>query len=349
MTYMIFLPAILLLGVFTTYEDIKEGRIRNIHIILAFAMSFAIHSALVILGFITLADALRALIHTVLVLAIGIVIWLVGYWGAGDAKLIAAFTALIPPEVYGRTLSQFPPLDFMINTIIPIFAYLLILSLIRTTAKQKLKVLKSSLNPKVLGMSLLIIFSLAWIIREAFVRMHIQENYFLYIILIAGLYKVILAWLEEQAIFFLVFLSVMRLFLNTQYLISKNFIISFFMILTGYLILMQFISQLGTYFTKNVNIHRLEPGMVLTKAITRDGMKIGLDLVPEQDILISPKTKGITQEEIKELRKRHIIGKIHFNQVEVMQTVPFAGFIFLGFILFMIFNVDIISALSMFL
>ncbi|MFH1669449.1 MAG: hypothetical protein ABIA62_05985 [Candidatus Woesearchaeota archaeon] len=268
--------------------------------------------------------------------------WLMRYWSAGDAKLITAFTALIPPSVYRHTTAQFPPIDMLLNIVLPIFAYLLIVLLIKTTAKQKWKVLRSAMDPRSLASSLLIIFSLSWIIREGFTRLNIQQNYFLYIILIAAIYKLLWMWLEEQAFAFMIFLSIMRLFLNTQYLISKDFIISFFIILTGYIIIMNFIGTLGKYFIKKVDIHRLAPGMVLTEAVTNEGMKIDPEVLMEKDMMLQPDWKGITEKEIKQLKNDHLLGKVHFNSIHVLQTIPFALFIFLGCILFILINTNIL-------
>jgi Flp pilus assembly protein protease CpaA len=156
-----FLPAILALGVVTSYEDIKEGKIRNFHVLAAISIGVFLNLLLFFLGMIPTENLFTISLFFVEALFIGVAIWIMGYWSPGDAKLFTAFSILIPPEVYINSTTEFAPIDLLINIILPVFIYLFTILLIRTTSKQKVDVLKSVLNPKNLFLTLLAIFSLS--------------------------------------------------------------------------------------------------------------------------------------------------------------------------------------------
>jgi len=110
-----FLPAIILLGILTSYEDIKERKIRNKYVVTALVLAIAINAVLYFGNIIVLNQILDQLIVILFSLVIGIVLWLMQMWSAGDAKLYIAFVALIPSHIYQVTSTQIPTGDLLIN------------------------------------------------------------------------------------------------------------------------------------------------------------------------------------------------------------------------------------------
>jgi len=93
---LVFLPMILFLGAVTSYEDIKQGKIRNKWILIAFAYALLAN----ILIFWVLANSpaqaprlayfIELGITVAISLLLGFIMWWIGLWTAGDAKLFAA-------------------------------------------------------------------------------------------------------------------------------------------------------------------------------------------------------------------------------------------------------------------
>ncbi len=60
-------------------------------------------------------------------LFVGVVLWLLGVWAAGDAKLFALYAFLVPPSCYSRTfVHAFPALPVLVNVFVFVFIFLLV-------------------------------------------------------------------------------------------------------------------------------------------------------------------------------------------------------------------------------
>ena len=186
-----FLPTILALGLITSYEDIREGKIRNKYIIAAFVLSIATHAILYFFGMILLKNILDVLLSAIIALIIGVLLWHFGWWGAGDAKLYAAFAALMPHQQYLFKTTYVPSIDLLFNAILPLFIFLLFQIIIKTTNRQKKKFLMSAIEPKKLGITLLLIFSLGWLIRLALIISGVPPDYLTIILILIIAYKII--------------------------------------------------------------------------------------------------------------------------------------------------------------
>jgi len=141
------------------------------------------------------------------------------------------------------------------------------------------------------------------------------------------------------------FISLIRVFVNYDYIMKPQFIFSFVVITTGYIILMMFIGDLGKHFTKNVNVHKLKPGMVLLEGITDTGLKGAPSLVQGGKLLTKMSMHGLTQQEINHLRTKHLMGHIHFNDILVLHTIPFAPMLFIGCLLTIFLGGNVVSLL----
>lgn len=114
----IFLPAIVILGAVTSYEDLRRGKIRNKWVCLALFYAGVVYalSWVVYLFFEStsrdnlLAPAATGLVRDfdkwALSLAAGMIsaflLWRYKIWGAGDAKLFISYCALIPQAQYSK-------------------------------------------------------------------------------------------------------------------------------------------------------------------------------------------------------------------------------------------------------
>jgi len=165
----LFLPLVFLLGIITSYEDIKYGKVRNKWILLGLGWGLIILLLFVAWYFIAtpitkyyyfeiqnlpndspvsvftvnLDYLSRVFINAIIALIIAFLMWRFDAWAAGDAKLFAIYALLIPLGYYWKSyLPIFPSFVLLINIFIPIFLYLLIRSIIYFIKFNYLKITK---------------------------------------------------------------------------------------------------------------------------------------------------------------------------------------------------------------
>ena len=117
------LPVLFLIGLITSYEDVKTGKIRNkwltlgliygalfyVAILISFILGLGINSALIIEFF---TNFLFAII-------VGFGLWYLRVWSAGDGKLFIIFAILLPFSYYSRGYFYYiPSLALLINILI---------------------------------------------------------------------------------------------------------------------------------------------------------------------------------------------------------------------------------------
>jgi Flp pilus assembly protein protease CpaA len=327
-----FLPTILALGAVTSYEDLKEGKIRNKYLVGGAVLGIMTQIFLILFDISGWSILLTNIVYSTLALLIGFLLWHFGWWSSGDAKLLATFTLLVPPSTYFISTTPLPFLEIIFNTLIPIFFYLLAYIIIKTNTKNKITALKKTVEPKRMASAILAIFSMSWLNIYIFnltgLKPNIITNMLIIIIVMTALEKV----LKENTLPFLVLVSILRIFLNTEYFITRQFLISFIFMIAIYLLLIGFIRNLAENYTKKINIYGLEPGMVLAEGVLRTGVTAPFREY-KQDRYIINKTTPLAEKEIIKIRKMHQKGLFHFNKIQVNQTIPFAPHIFLGTII----------------
>jgi archaeal preflagellin peptidase FlaK len=132
---LLFIAAI---GGVITYEDIRYGKIRNRIILWGLGVGVAWNLLLFALArfaganeFIGQDMAWQYLgtvaLNATLTFLIGFLLWLFRFWAAGDAKLFAVLSLLLPLEFYkANMLSYFPSFVLFFNTFIVFFAILVV-------------------------------------------------------------------------------------------------------------------------------------------------------------------------------------------------------------------------------
>ncbi len=139
MGHHLLLVPLIWLATVTVRDDLRHGRIPNVHLATALGMGVL---AFLLLALLELGGAepwLRSgevpaegwhwLSGTGLNLAVGlpvaILLWLLGVWAAGDAKLFTVYAFLIPPACYTRSyLPGFPALPLLVNVFALVFVLL---------------------------------------------------------------------------------------------------------------------------------------------------------------------------------------------------------------------------------
>lgn len=348
-----FLPCLIVIGVITSYDDLKKSRIKNKYLIAGIIFSILMNAYLLITGFIEPVNALNSLLYFLIALAIGFFLWYSGVWSAGDAKLYACYTALIPTAIYGTKLSDTPITALLINTVVPVFLFLVITLIVKTSNKQKIKTIKKMLSWKYLLSMLLIVFGLGFVVNYFFSSIWPTDSYALRlgsILLLAGLFRLVL---EENMLAFMALLSILRIFVGKEYILSKSFLISFLLMTTGYAMARMVIWDLGELLTTKVRIQDLKQGMIPAEHITKKGYNVRLQKqwnfrkTGKKDFFYIPTPDGLKQKEIWEIQRVHHNGRLHFDHLSIQQKIPFAPFMFMGVLMTIIMQTNFIAFVKM--
>ncbi|PIZ69526.1 MAG: hypothetical protein COY10_01325 [Candidatus Portnoybacteria bacterium CG_4_10_14_0_2_um_filter_43_36] len=172
----LFLPAVFFIGLITSYEDVKYGKVRNKWIKLALFWGLAVIIFFYLWYLIAApvsrffyfqvlghpADSSPAIftvlpiylskivLNAAVSLVVAFLMWRAGAWAAGDAKLFFVYALLLPLKYYWKSyLPIFPSFVLLINIFIPVFAYLLLRSVFynakyfyQTLKQKKIKTLR---------------------------------------------------------------------------------------------------------------------------------------------------------------------------------------------------------------
>lgn len=340
-----FLPYILLLGLITSYTDIKHSKIRNKWILLGLAYAFLAYSTLVVIYSLNPAAAVRwkylleVLTNFLFSVILGFGLWYLRLWTAGDGKLFIAYSVLIPLSVYSNGYQKWvPSTTLFLNTFAIGLIAMSVLVFARLTPSKLSNLLKSFLkdlvNPKKISETAIILFAIFWMAKLALSIFGLEKNIFLLIILTIFIFSFIHDKIGKGAIWLFLAIVLLR-FAVDKSVYSIAFLGNFAALLFVWTAFNQFFSggmlNLGQeIFSKDIGINELKEGMMLVDTITIKGEK--LEIKPKQIFglyrgLINDEAEGLTKEQIKKLRNSGI--KI----VRVAQTIPFAPLLFLGAVL----------------
>lgn len=131
----IFLSIILCLGVITSIEDHKFGKIRNVWIVASLFCGVLFYLNLFFLGTVHYGIIGKNLLFSIFV---SYFLWKNKFWNPGDAKLFIIYTLLTPPEVYSKVyFFSFLSFNLLINTFVPATIFLVIVALINFIKEKK--------------------------------------------------------------------------------------------------------------------------------------------------------------------------------------------------------------------
>jgi len=342
-----FLPAIMILGIATSYTDIKKGKVKNKHLIFALIYGLIAYSILILinLGEVRIGYLIELIIMSILSLIIGFVIWHVGLWTAGDAKLFFTYSFLLPLSVYKYGyMPYFASTNILINTFVPMFLFLFIILLFKTNLKQKLFFLKKSFKPKQIFPLAVFLFAFGWLINLLFFFVKIPPDYFLMIFILFLLITIFEKITSLSMFKIIIAIGILRFFFDTS-IYSITFLKGFLFILLLFIILRFFVISMGFYFfTREVDIKLLKKGMIPAEILYEEK-----DKYKKQDIifysflnyltektkkrkyLFEPTSEGLTEKEVKKLKK--LEKKLGFEHLKIQQTIPFAPYMFFGVLL----------------
>jgi len=321
-----FLVGILGLGIITSYEDIKHGKIRNKWIIAGLVYVFLVYVGLIGYSFLNEGFNSNYLIefgtNFLFAILVGFGLWLMKIWTAGDGKLFIAYVGLIPLGAYVYGMQKWvPSISLLINIFLIGLVFMMCSILYNARLKDFRKVIKVFLKdffqPKGLIESAVYLFSIFWIVILG-LRLIGINNYFLNLFITILIYSWIKKKLKAKTTYIMLSIGILRLFIDKS-IYSWNFLISFLILIFIWRLFRGFfiggVSMLGKeLFSKEINVDKLKPGMILSEPIKE----------LENDDMES---EGLTKQQINKIKDAGL------KKIKISQTIAFAPFIFAGVLL----------------
>lgn len=349
----------LVMGVATSYTDMKTGFIDDLHVFPIAGLSIVYH---LYRGFFVEHNtmlALSGLIGFFIGLVLGLVLYFLGAWASGDVVILAGFSALLPYPP--STASLIPPyalnyplypISILLNSIIAIFPFIFLYSFGVLIARKKFSELKEILTSGVR----LTVEVVLWITAALGLQIALYNT-------TGTVFGGLLGW----AFTFIVVVALGR---------ARKFGDAFGLLVLGYLLyldprmalwifarLLAVIYLLKVFFStvkfmrtevlmEEVPLEELEEWDILGETIFEKNGQIGRDrtdsfvrlkislltanlevLRPNYGrVIASPTAEGLKKEQIEELKRLVEEGKLE-NRFLRKKAMPFAPALFIGFLI----------------
>ena len=307
---------------------------------------------------INLSSYTHYIVNSIFILALSFILWNVGLWTAGDAKLFFVFNLLTPPGMIQLGYQGFFYGIVFFTNIFGLMLFFFMYKIIRNTNKRYF--LKSTSELFKLDFLInisMFIFGFDFLFR--FIRIP-YENVFTSAILFFIIFQLLEILLKSKKKNFFIFLVVLRIIFDNHKLVSIRFLSNFITIL-AFVILIFLLVKLSYYgSTKKIKIDNLEEKMQLAEDIEYDeSNRLYRKVRVENLTLISylqndvfklgryDKNKGLSKENIDWIKKKK--SEIGIKTIRVFETMPFAPFIFVGIILTILAKGNVFIAILNFL
>lgn len=344
---MVFL-AILSCGLYTSYTDFRYGKIANIYT--AFLIGFGIISQALFIS-----EGSIAWMHSCVTLfgglGISFVMFYIGIWAAGDAKLFWGISLLLPPSAFSNTPeTQFYPMILIVNIFLIFLLYITGQSIFKMTfQQQKILIVRSfTAQLKQFPRRLLQVLAYIGIGGLAFyvplrmgIALDLAIRITLFIAIAFAFNKVVEKYIPQKYVtaFHVPFL-LLALFLAIPSLIQLGTFIVFIFLIPWFLIM--FNAVIRSLFTEEIPIENLRPNMIPAERIveveqqdmTDRYMKIAAGFAnPAQDgVIVDVSSEGLTSAQIAQLQQLSVEGSLkeYENKLLIQKKIPFALMIILG-------------------
>ena len=191
-----FYSLMLITGALTIYTDLREKKIRNLHLIIVSAVAIVLYCVSFSSG--ALKISLHIIINPLVGLAISFILYVSGLWKAGDAKLFFTYSLLLPKNEYSFIL----PLScftLFLNTFLISFLFILLLSVYDIIHNKNIIFNKVAAKNAVffLIQTFFITLCVSWIIEPIIAFFPFQNNIFINFILLLGGYTIIYKFMSK--------------------------------------------------------------------------------------------------------------------------------------------------------
>lgn len=340
--------AILSCGVYTGYTDFRHGKISNIYVL--FLVGFGTISQILFIS-----EGSITVLHSCAIfgggLGLSFMMFYLGIWAAGDAKLFWGISLLMPPSSFIRSSETlFYPLILLVNIFILFLVYVIFTSILKIPLRQQRALIFKSFMAQLKQFPLRIprvlayigIGGLAFYIPSRLeVRLDMVVQITLFLAIVFAFNKIVEKRIPQKYkfAFYIPFISLAIFFAIPSLLQLGSFIV--FIFLLPWFLLM-FGSFVQLVFTKEVPIDNLHPNMIPAERIVKieeEGVadrytKIVAGFAnPLQDgVVADVSSEGLRREQITNLRQLAATGCLEEfgNSLLIQKKIPFAHIIVLG-------------------
>lgn len=286
-----FLPMIFFLGIITSYEDIKFGKIRNKWIIFAIIYGILIH--LYLFNFDLYRTEIRyfylyEILRIILTLLLGFFLWYFKIWSAGDSKLFIAYFFLIPTiTIEYNTFGIYPYLVVLFNTFFIGLIYLLF-EFFKNIKKKRLKIFSFKrffseiFSIYKLPSHIIFLFSFMWIASLIMQNIPIKQTYMVFVNFFFSFLIFMIFYKKKFTFYVSMIIAIFRFFLDES-IYSLHFLYKFIFFVLIWRFFFSFIynpyiiSVFREFFSEKIKINKLKKGMVLNHLIYETDMKEIID------------------------------------------------------------------------
>jgi hypothetical protein len=355
----LFIPALLLMGAVTAFEDIKYGRIRNKWVVLSVGYSFVVVAILFFFSNEEIAPFLqRYALNMLFSFILGIILWAARLWSAGDAKLLLAYSSLLPPPLFAYTSYFFPGLVLLSNVLLPYLLFYTGKTLLKTSWQMKLDALKQITSLRNSSSFLLFTFTFSWLggkismlIRMVFPLFDSPVTTILCVIIIIVLVKDIYSLSLRRACLGMAAFVVL---FDSDHIFQAAFFLHFAIVAFIMFFLRGFILTLG-YHTLSTPIYleNLRQGMFPAENFVQFGRRgviiKKIRVLPLGFVAAAPEIKGkfvnfmirspqegLQRSEVAKIKQYHREQFIKFHTLRIYEHVAFAPFLLAGAIITLI-------------
>ncbi len=329
---------ILIFGIWTSYTDIKNGKIKNLTVFLILIFGLGIN---LYLG----TDILRMLLNSLISLIIAYLLWDFDFWSPGDAKLFFAFTFLFPIKIYELgIISYFPSYVILINTFVPVAVFSIFYSIIKLKPRFLKEKINESFSPSSISSIVVFIVGFSALFQVINILFDVNINRIFQIILMLVIAESLNKFKKLYFNIFSILIIILSIIISPFSILSIDFLINLLYTFLLFQILRLLLVNLDEFLLKKeVHIENLKPGMILGEhIIKRDGeyVKYNRPIVTYFDFIrtvrkkFSAKFTGkLSEEDVNKIQSLRKKDKLKFDKIKISKTIPFAPFIFIGMVL----------------
>jgi len=335
------LPAIFGVGIVTSHEDIKAGKIRNVWVAIGLLYSISVVSVLFVAAFwsgtLNYSYVFDFFANLLVVFFFSFIVWYIGLWSPGDAKIFIVYSAMIPLSIYKfGYIAFFPSSIILINTFVPLLLFYFFKIMQKTSFEEKVVSIKKSLNPKLILSFIFFALGFAWLNGLFSFIFGIRLDFFSGLFVLGIVYLLIEKLLPNRIFEIGTLLTIFRLIFDYGNLFTFDFLYSFISIFTlCFLVRFLVIDLSSKAFSSPINIEDLKSGMMPAEKIIKERGKYKKDHSVKTFFNLGKNRNFIhghilSEGDVKMLRRLHSNGDIKEHTIRIHQTIPFAPFIFLG-------------------
>lgn len=358
----LFLIPLVLIGLITSYSDIKYGKIKNINLLIGFFYIIFLYLFLFFYSYFIVHQAgnfkylTELMINGLIAFIVGYILWHFNLWAAGDAKLFIFYALSIPLEFYSNNyVHYFPSSMLLVDTflficlalflkIFSIFATYLFSYLKKPFSLSPffLKINYKALKTAIFETGKMFVISSCFLVILQYVLMKINiifqklsfDIFFIYLLFFI-LQFILFKNLFKNKIF--IVLIILGGLLCSSILIDSNQISLLIITIKSSIFLILFVSTIIPLVyiyierqeIKKINVQELCSGNFLSVQSTF----VITNMLKEQakgESLGTCFSDGLTESQVKMIRK--LFKNDQKKELYICRTFPFAPFMFLSFV-----------------